>query len=272
MKFEMQEKFFNTILNQLNCNKISQAYLIELNDFTDVEKFLDIFVKLLFCPKNNLTTECSDCEICRLIDENNYPDLKVIDTDGAFIKKEQLLEIKESFVNKSIYNNKQIYVIKDASKLNLSSGNTMLKFLEEPEDNIIAILLTKNRYHVLETILSRCQIFSLEDNRKKEFDSDFYQLVKTLFLKNKAFLSYNDLLNIIPNRVIACNKLSDISRYLFLVIHHKQDLLSEILYLSEEQIFKIILIIEKYLSRFQYNLNYKLALDCFIVEINEVIT
>ena len=148
----------------------------------------------------------------------------------------------------------------------------MLKFLEEPEDNIIAILLTKNRYHVLETILSRCQIFSLEDNRKKEFDSDFYQLVKTLFLKNKAFLSYNDLLNIIPNRVIACNKLSDISRYLFLVIHHKQDLLSEILYLSEEQIFKIILIIEKYLSRFQYNLNYKLALDCFIVEINEVIT
>ena len=39
------------------------------------------------------------------------------------------------------------YIIKNAERLNPSSANTILKFLEEPEDNIIAILLTNNRYN-----------------------------------------------------------------------------------------------------------------------------
>ena len=58
-------------------------------------------------------------------------------------------------------------IIKETEKLNASSANTILKFLEEPEDGIIAILLTDNRYHVLDTILSRCQILSLKENEFK---------------------------------------------------------------------------------------------------------
>lgn len=271
MKFGIQEKFFQMIQRQLEQNKISHAYLIELNDFTDVDHFLNIFIKLLLCPNKKLEDQCDECKVCNLIDTGNYPDVKIIDTESSFIKKEQLIEVKESFCNKSVYNNKQIYVIKDASKLNLSSGNTMLKFLEEPEDDIIAILLTNNRYNVLETILSRCQLYSLESDQDVEFDLDIYNLIKTLFVKNKAFLNYNNLISIIPNRVEAKTKISDISKYFFFVIHHEKELLSEIDYLTEEQIYRIVLILEKYLNQFEYNLNYKLALDSLIVEINEVI-
>lgn len=272
MKFDIQGKFFQMILKQLEQNKLSHAYLIELNDFTDVDHFLNIFIKLLLCPNKKLNDHCSDCKICKLVDVGSYPDVKIIDTDGNFIKKEQLMEVKESFSNKSVYDNKQIYVIKDASKLNLSSGNTMLKFLEEPEDNIIAILLTKNRYNVLETILSRCQLYSLESDQEVHFDLDTYNLIKTLFSKNKAFLDYNQVLSVMSNKVEARDKLSQISKYFFLVIHHEEELLSEISNLKEEQVCQIILIIEKYLNQFEYNLNYKLALDSLIIEINEVIS
>ncbi len=271
MKFEIQDKFFQIILKQLEQNKLSHAYLIELNDFTDVDQFLNLFVKLLLCPNRKLSNQCSDCKICKLVDINHYPDVKIIDADGSFIKKEQLIEVKESFLNQSLYGNKQIYIIKDASKLNLSSGNTMLKFLEEPADNIIAILLAKNRYNVLETILSRCQLYSLEDDRKNVFNSDLYDLIKTLFVKNRAFLNYNQILAIMPNKIEAKNKLSQISKYFFFVINKEESLLSELGELSEEKICQLVLVIEKYINRFEYNLNYKLALDSLIVEINEVI-
>ena len=42
------------------------------------------------------------------------------------------------------------------------TANSMLKFLEEPEDNVIAILVTNNMANVLDTIISRCQLIKLE--------------------------------------------------------------------------------------------------------------
>ena len=48
--------------------------------------------------------------------------------------------------------------------LNVSSSNTLLKFLEEPEDGIVAILVTDSRYDLLNTIVSRCQVLTLKNN------------------------------------------------------------------------------------------------------------
>ena len=63
---------------------------------------------------------------------------------------------------------KRIYIIRDCEKMRIEAANSMLKFLEEPEENIIAILVTKNIYQLLTTIVSRCQIISLKKNKEKE--------------------------------------------------------------------------------------------------------
>lgn len=69
---------------------------------------------------------------------------------------------------KSINSGKQFYIIEYAENLNSSSANALLKFLEEPDDEIIAILVTKNINKVISTIVSRCQIVNLNHyNRKK---------------------------------------------------------------------------------------------------------
>ena len=57
--------------------------------------------------------------------------------------------------------------------MNISAGNSILKFLEEPEENIVAILITKNLYKVLETIVSRCQILNFNNYFYDFNDSDF---------------------------------------------------------------------------------------------------
>ena len=155
---EIQKRFVDYIEKIMNSNKLSHAYLIETEDTSLEFPLILMFVKLILCPKNFVECKmlnCGQCNNCKLIDSNNFPDFEVIEADGAQIKKNQLLELKDEFQKTSLIGKRRVYLIKDAEKLNPSSANTMLKFLEEPEDNIIAILLTKNRYQVIDSILSR---------------------------------------------------------------------------------------------------------------------
>lgn len=43
------------------------------------------------------------------------------------------------------------------------AANSMLKFLEEPEDDIVAILMTNNINNVLSTIISRCKVIKFNN-------------------------------------------------------------------------------------------------------------
>lgn len=149
---EIIDKYFNK-------QNIRHAYLLESEDYNKVITI----AKKIFLEFN---TEINNIEY--LLEGNNYPDLKIIEPDGQWIKKEQVTNLKNEFKIKSAFNNKRIYIIKNAENLNKSSANTMLKFLEEPEDNIIALLITNNKTKVLETIVSRCQYINLDTNKEKK--------------------------------------------------------------------------------------------------------
>ena len=160
-----QPIIYKILTNSIKKDKFSHAYLFELNGYS---KGLDLalaFAKFLLCPNNYSNNEkCNGCMQCHNIDNNNFLEIKVIDTDGQWIKKEQLEELQREFMTKSIVGNKKVYIINNAEKLNVSSSNSLLKFLEEPPEGIIAILITNNMYQLLNTIISRCQILSFKKN------------------------------------------------------------------------------------------------------------
>lgn len=159
-----QNIVYKTLINSVKNNKYSHAYLIETNGYP---KSLDLaisFAKYLLCPNNYSNNKnCGNCSQCINIDKNEFIELKIIDPEGQWIKKSQLEELREDFSKKSILGNKKVYIINKAEKLNISSSNSLLKFLEEPEEGIIAILLTENIYQLLSTIVSRCQVLSLKN-------------------------------------------------------------------------------------------------------------
>ena len=268
---DMQHDFFEIIKIEVKNNHLSHAYLIETNNFTNIDQFINRFVKIILCPNKIEGEACNSCDICNLIDSGNFPDLKIIDTDSSVIKKEELVNLKKDFSNSSLYLQKQVYVIRDASKLNSSSGNTILKFLEDPSSNVVAILLTKNRYNVLETILSRCQVFSLKDEDILEIDDNILHLMEIVFQKNNI-LSISEILQILPKRDNFVEKFRIIQNYLFDIINDKH-IVKEInnLNISKEKITKLILIIEEYLGKMKYNINYKLGLLNLLISISEVI-
>ena len=51
--------------------------------------------------------------------------------------------------------------VSNGCKMNKQASNSLLKFLEEPVEGIIAILITNNFNKILSTIVSRCQIVRL---------------------------------------------------------------------------------------------------------------
>lgn len=154
--------------NAVSKEKYSHAYLFETNGFYDSYNLIFSFIKEILCQNiNKENHNPQTCNICRMIDSGNYPEIEIISPDGMWIKKDQLKKLQNDFNKKAIIGNKKIYIIKEAEKLNKQSANSILKFLEEPEEGIIAILVTDNIYEILETIRSRCQLIKLKESKKE---------------------------------------------------------------------------------------------------------
>lgn len=150
-------------------NNLSHAYLFDLNNNVNAESMIMAFVKEILCKKHINKEEYDNCSKCKRIDDGNYSELKKIYPDGLVIKKEQLDELQKEFSTKALESEKKVYIIYDAEKLNLSAANSLLKFLEEPGEGIIAILLTNNLNQVLNTISSRCQILKFNNSKVEDF-------------------------------------------------------------------------------------------------------
>ena len=86
------DKFNDITNNIINLNKISHAYLIEVNNYEEDIKIVKDFIKKILFNKSNLD-KLSESEenISNLIDQDKYIDLTILESDGAWIKKNQLL-------------------------------------------------------------------------------------------------------------------------------------------------------------------------------------
>jgi len=278
---DKQPLFYDEVTNILNSGKISHAYLIETNNYELKDDLILSFIKTLFCGSQKLNKEnCEKCNICNLIDNNSFSDFMIIEPDGNFIKKEQILEVKERFKTTSVENRPRIYLIRQADKLNKQSSNSLLKFLEEPEGNVIAIFEVDNRYKVLETIRSRCQIYSFINIHEKIEFEDFellFNIVKTLEDNKLKSLAY------LPITLDNNNRTKDFWNKIFLEMIELYDNAlrksknlkyydyGEILNIINDNnsldklIYKISILFDtiKYL---EYNLNVNMMLDKFIIE------
>ena len=275
---DIQNKFVSYIEKIMMSNKLSHAYLIEMEDSSTEFPLVLLFVKMILCPLEINKCDklnCSKCNVCRLIDEKNFPDFEIIEADGNQIKKNQLLELKDEFQKTSLIGKRRVYVIKDAEKLNPSSANTILKFLEEPEENIIAILLTRNRYQVLDTILSRCQILALNDaSMVIRYDDEIALFLKYIFSGKDVFIHYKEILdNILVDKNKAKEVFEQVEKiilgYLGGKLNSDYDL-TIFKGIEKKTLLKYVSIIEEEIPKLVYNINYKLWLDSIYTRFVEV--
>ncbi|AID01822.1 DNA polymerase III subunit delta' [Staphylococcus xylosus] len=130
-------------------NKLSHAYLFEGDDGQSMQQVAIDFTKLILCDQDN------QCQL--KVETFNHPDFMYISSEETTIKKDQVEQLVHHMNQLPIEGNYKVYIIESFEKLTVQGENSILKFLEEPPDNTIAILLTTKPEQILDTIHSRCQ-------------------------------------------------------------------------------------------------------------------
>ncbi|RXJ00890.1 DNA polymerase III subunit delta' [Anaerobacillus alkaliphilus] len=157
---ETQEKVVKIIKNSINKQRLSHAYLFDGSKGTGKRRVALQLAKTFFCQNVQGSNACEKCADCKRIQSGNHPDVHIIQPEGQTIKIEQIRDLKKEFSFRGVESVKKFYIIEDAEKMTVSAANGLLKFLEEPDGQSIAILTTTEVHRILNTILSRVQILS----------------------------------------------------------------------------------------------------------------
>lgn len=275
------------LANRYRENKLAHAYLIETNDYNTAINDIKEFLKIINCP-NEYNENCTKCNICHLINKDNLPSIKIIEPDGAIIKKSQMEELKENFSTKPIYSRYNVYIIKNAEKLNSSSANSMLKFIEEPTEGILGFFITNNKDVMIDTIKSRCQTIILKYEIKN--------LAENLGISEEEYAKYIDkiknYLKLIKSSEIINNKkelltvyterkdISNIFQIIFNIYYENflksnnqeyNDDIANVYEIKEKNtdFIKKLNIISKLIQDLSYNVNMEQALDKFVIEMRD---
>ena len=258
---------FDNLLARYHENKLAHAFLLESNDINRCYKDVLSFIK-------NICSNSSDVDINALIDSNNLPSLITIEPDGQFIKKEQILDMMERFSTKPVYTDFNIYVVLNAQRFNSSSANTLLKFLEEPEENILGIFITDNKETVINTVRSRCQIFSvyydssIDDKLNDEILTDVKLYLNSIY-KNKDDIVYNKthISNLYSDRADWEIFFRTMLYYLKdCIVSDRKDKIELVKSVSQDNLVNIIVYIEEIIKYIKSNCNMDLVLDKFVIE------
>jgi DNA polymerase-3 subunit delta' len=113
---------------------------------------------------------CGVCRSCVQIAANNYPDVRVIETERAAgttrtdrrdITIDQIRTLQHQISLKPYEGAWVIGIIADAHEMSDAASNCLLKTLEEPPAHVVLILTAPEPSLLLPTIVSRCQVMAL---------------------------------------------------------------------------------------------------------------
>ena len=173
---------FERFVHILEQGQLNHAYLFSGN-FGSLEMAL-FLSKSLFCSEKTGIFPCEKCRNCKLIEQEEFPDVTMIKPQNQVIKTERIRELVSQFAQSGIENQRQVFIIEQAEKMHVNAANSLLKVIEEPQSEIYIFFLTDDEEQMLPTIRSRTQIFQF----KKQVSTLMSQLEEAGLVKNKAKL------------------------------------------------------------------------------------
>lgn len=111
------------------------------------------FAAALQCERGG----CGECHTCHTVLAGSHSDVSVTRTETAVIKVEGIRELVMRSALAPAQGRWQIMIVEDADRLNESSGNALLKAIEEPSPRTLWLLCAPTVEDVLPTIRSRCR-------------------------------------------------------------------------------------------------------------------
>ena len=168
--YPWQQENWRHLQNYVVQKRVPQALLINGTLGIGKQKLAEQFAYALLC--NTPQTDgmsCGQCSSCLLIKAQTHPDFMVIEPEeDSKTKKpktsigiDQIRTLMEKLSLKPQFERYRVILIQPADALNHAAANAFLKYLEEPTERTVLILVTHRMNKLPATIKSRCQKFTL---------------------------------------------------------------------------------------------------------------
>lgn len=173
---------FDRFVRILEQDQLNHAYLF--SGFFGSFEMAQFLAKSLFCTDKVGVLPCEKCRNCKLIEQEEFPDVTLIKPVNQVIKTERIRELVGQFSQAGIESQQQVFIIEQAEKMHPNAANSLLKVIEEPQSEVYIFFLTSDEEKILPTIRSRTQIFHF----KKQEEKLIHQLEQAGLVKKKATL------------------------------------------------------------------------------------
>ena len=164
---QMQPIVYQQLQRSFEHGRLAHAYLFEGEKGTGKHEVGVWLAQHLFCTQMEDNQPCGKCNNCQRIEKKEHPDVLVIEPDGQTIKVDQIRRLQTEFSRSGYESRKKVFLIKEVEKMNSSAANSLLKFLEEPPGDFLAVLETDAVGRILPTIQSRCQVLHFQELSKE---------------------------------------------------------------------------------------------------------
>lgn len=111
------------------------------------------FAASLLCDQGG----CGSCHACRTSIAGGHPDVTVVATEHVHLRVQDVRPLVSTAQQRPTSGRWRVIIIEDADRLNESSGNVLLKAIEEPPERTVWLLCAPSPVDVLVTIRSRCR-------------------------------------------------------------------------------------------------------------------
>lgn len=184
-----QERLKKYLKNEILHDTLSYGYIIEGNRFMGKKFIARQIAEAITAP----------AYIYTLMPSNNR---KLIHVDD-------IRDMQESAYTQSYGGYRKVYILPNADEMTNQAQNAFLKILEEPPQDCVFFILAINRFTLLSTIRSRCNVVQLARytdpeiksylmNRSIEYNAETLRLCdgtlnKYLYLSSKEFSAVDEL-------------------------------------------------------------------------------
>lgn len=162
--YPWQQNDWQQLQGYVTQQRVPQALLINGALGIGKQHLAEQFAHALLCEHPTSDGfNCGECSSCLLVKADTHPDFMDIKPEeiGKNITIAQIRTLVEKLQLKPQFERYRVILIHPADALNNAAANAFLKYLEEPTERTILILVTHRMNKLSATIKSRCQKFTV---------------------------------------------------------------------------------------------------------------